>query len=272
MIGPLLTRIAAATGLLVAALVAGAPHTDAARARGCTLITAHRGQDGHHTENTIPSYRGAVAEGADALETDLRLTKDDHMVMMHDPKVDRTTNGTGRVDAKTLKQIRKLRTNDGGFVPTLAQVTARRLGGATLILEIKTNNAGWDKSSVRRLAALRHRHHYFRRTVAYSLSKPDLALVRRWAPRLETGLTVLRGPVTPGYVKSHADDVFPPPKMATRKWVKRMHRASVRVFARSAHMGPAGWAKLIVGRTRKQRPDSLSTDHVPHLVKWCSHG
>lgn len=267
-----LTRLAAATGLTAAAMTALAPPTDAAAARGCTLITAHRGQDGRHTENTIPSYKGAVAEGAEALETDIRLTKDDRIVMMHDPKVDRTTNGTGRVDEMTLAQIRNLKTNDGGYVPTLAQVTANQLGGVTLILEIKPNNAGWDDASARALAGLLHRTHYASRTVVYSLVKPDLALMRKNAPEIETGLTVLRGPVTADYVLSHADDVFPPVAMSTRKWVKGMHAAGVRVFTRTAHIGPKGWAKLIVGRTRKQRPDSMTTDHVKWMVKWCAGG
>lgn len=69
----------------------------------------HRGASGYAPEHTFASYDKSLNEmGADYLEIDLQMTKDGHLVAMHDNKVDRTTNGTGRVDHYTLAELKKL--------------------------------------------------------------------------------------------------------------------------------------------------------------------
>ncbi|WP_423126704.1 glycerophosphodiester phosphodiesterase [Gaoshiqia sp. Z1-71] len=71
-------------------------------------LCAHRGAMGTHLENTIPAFRAAVEVGAHMIEFDVRLTKDNRMVVIHDSSVDRTTNGTGKVSELTFSEIRKL--------------------------------------------------------------------------------------------------------------------------------------------------------------------
>ena len=73
-----------------------------------TLIIAHRGADDRAPEETMPAFRLAVNEKADYIEMDLRETKDDKLVLMHDPTLDRTTNGKGDVTRYSLMQIKKL--------------------------------------------------------------------------------------------------------------------------------------------------------------------
>lgn len=69
----------------------------------------HRGASGYAPEHTFASYDKSLNEmGADYLEIDLQMTKDGHLVAMHDDKVDRTTNGIGRVDHYTLAELKKL--------------------------------------------------------------------------------------------------------------------------------------------------------------------
>ncbi|PAT06342.1 glycerophosphodiester phosphodiesterase [Corynebacterium hadale] len=72
-------------------------------------IAAHRGQWRDFPENSIPGFLAAIRDGANILETDIRRTADGHLVLMHDPTVDRTTNGTGEVADLTLEQIKQLR-------------------------------------------------------------------------------------------------------------------------------------------------------------------
>lgn len=80
---------------------------------GPPILGAHRGGSKLAPENTLPAFRSAVADwGADLLEMDVRLTADGHVVVIHDPTVDRTTNGTGRVADLTLDEIRRL---DAGY-------------------------------------------------------------------------------------------------------------------------------------------------------------
>ncbi|MEE8671099.1 MAG: glycerophosphodiester phosphodiesterase family protein [Heyndrickxia coagulans] len=73
-----------------------------------TLIIAHRGADDRAPEETMPAFRIAVNEKADYIELDLRETKDNKLILMHDPTLDRTTNGKGDVTRYSLKQIKKL--------------------------------------------------------------------------------------------------------------------------------------------------------------------
>ncbi len=69
------------------------------------LVVAHRGSSASHAEHTLGAYELALAEGADSLECDVRLTRDGHLVCVHDRRLDRTSNGRGRVSAKTLAEL-----------------------------------------------------------------------------------------------------------------------------------------------------------------------
>ncbi|MCJ0914773.1 MULTISPECIES: glycerophosphodiester phosphodiesterase family protein [Mammaliicoccus] len=72
------------------------------------LNIAHRGASGSKPEHTYASYDKAIKQNADYTELDLQMTKDKKLIAMHDNKVDRTTNGTGLVKDKTLKEIKSL--------------------------------------------------------------------------------------------------------------------------------------------------------------------
>ena len=72
------------------------------------FVAAHRGWSEKYPENTMAAFRAAVEIGVDQLETDVRITKDGELVLIHDATVDRTTNGTGLVCEKTLAELRAL--------------------------------------------------------------------------------------------------------------------------------------------------------------------
>jgi glycerophosphoryl diester phosphodiesterase len=76
------------------------------------LVMAHRGGAGIGPENTLPTFESAAAMGVDVIEIDVHGTADGHLVVIHDGSVDRTTNGSGRVNEMTLDQLKKL---DAGF-------------------------------------------------------------------------------------------------------------------------------------------------------------
>ena len=71
-------------------------------------IFGHRGFSTEYPENTMLAFRKALAAGADGIEFDARLTADGQIIIMHDPTVDRTTTGTGKVRDMTLAEIRRL--------------------------------------------------------------------------------------------------------------------------------------------------------------------
>lgn len=76
--------------------------------RTSTRVVAHRGASGTLAEHTLAAYKLAVDEGADALECDVRLTADGHLVCVHDRRVDRTSNGRGVVSTLELAQLSEL--------------------------------------------------------------------------------------------------------------------------------------------------------------------
>jgi glycerophosphoryl diester phosphodiesterase len=85
------------------------------------IITGHRGALGTEPENTLRSFRRAVADGCDEIELDLRVTADGEVVIMHDATVDRTTSGSGEVAGLTFDEIRSLDAGLGEQVPTWAE-------------------------------------------------------------------------------------------------------------------------------------------------------
>lgn len=109
-------------------------------------VAAHRADWQHAPENSIPALKNALFFGADIIETDVRLTRDGHIVIMHDYSVDRTTDGKGLVAEMTLAEIKKLRlkTNWGGNtqhqVPTLEEYLLSAKGKAYLYFD----KAGYD--------------------------------------------------------------------------------------------------------------------------------
>ena len=72
------------------------------------LIIAHRGFSSERPENTISSFDHAFNNGFNLLELDVHLSSDGVLVVMHDEKVDRTTNGTGFLKSMTYKEISQL--------------------------------------------------------------------------------------------------------------------------------------------------------------------
>src|SRR6201988_4575653 len=75
---------------------------------GHPFVVAHRGASAERPEHTRAAYELALNEGADGVECDVRLTRDGHLVCLHDRRVDRTSNGTGLVSEMTLAQLREL--------------------------------------------------------------------------------------------------------------------------------------------------------------------
>ncbi len=72
------------------------------------IIIAHRGASAYAPEHTLPAYDLAVHSGADYIEIDLQMTKDGELIALHDPELDRTTNGSGLANALTLDKIKAL--------------------------------------------------------------------------------------------------------------------------------------------------------------------
>ena len=71
-------------------------------------VYAHRGASAAFAEHTRAAYLKAIADGADGVECDVHLTRDQHVVLLHDANLDRTSTGTGPVSEHTLEELRSL--------------------------------------------------------------------------------------------------------------------------------------------------------------------
>lgn len=119
-------------------------------ARGAKPVTvAHRGNHRYAPENTLVSYREAMATGAPIMEIDLRLSADGVAVLMHDETVDRTTNAKGPVGQFTASELARLDAGSwkdlryaGEPVPTLEQVAELCRGRAIMMLDLKPTGLG----------------------------------------------------------------------------------------------------------------------------------
>ena len=105
------------------------------------FVAAHRADWIYAPENSIKALQNAISFGADIIETDVRMTRDGNIIMMHDATVDRTTTGEGRVADLTLEEIKqlRLRTNWGQStqlkVPTLEEYILCAKGKAYLYFD-----------------------------------------------------------------------------------------------------------------------------------------
>jgi glycerophosphoryl diester phosphodiesterase len=98
---------------------------------------AHRGASAYEPENTLRAFERAIQMGATMLELDIHLSKDVHLVVIHDAKVSKTTNGKGHISDMTLKQIKELNAGKGEQVPTLTEVIDLVRDRAKLYIELK---------------------------------------------------------------------------------------------------------------------------------------
>ena len=108
-------------------------------------IIAHRGASAYYPENTLVSFAGAIRMAADMVELDVQLTSDGEVVVFHDEKVNRCTNGKGAIADYTLVRLKKLDAGSwfaekfaGVRVPSLAEVLKLCLNKIAVNIEIKT--------------------------------------------------------------------------------------------------------------------------------------
>ncbi len=159
-------------------------------------LLAHRGNRVRCPENTLAAFRQALADGADALETDLHLTADGVFVCIHDATVDRTTDGRGPVAGMTLAELKTLSASYGwpAFqaerVPTLAELAAILPADMALALELKTDRF-LEPAICRRLVDELRAAGVLARTVILSFSLARVQAVQAAAPDLPIGWITL---------------------------------------------------------------------------------
>ena len=162
-----------------------------------TRIFGHRGSSGEAPENTLAAFRKALEAGADGVELDLHGSRDGYPVVIHDPTLDRTTNGNGTVAEAPLEELRKLDAGAwfasefvGERLPEFGEVLEWfRPTTATLCVELKTGEPavpGWLERALQMIqgAAMETR------VILSSFNVETMGEIRRGAPALTCALLV----------------------------------------------------------------------------------
>jgi glycerophosphoryl diester phosphodiesterase len=163
------------------------------------LVYAHRGGAALRPENTIAAFDHGLALGADGLELDVRLSKDGVVVVHHDPTLERTTDGQGRIADRSSDELARLdagyRFSSGdGFpfrgqgiqIPTLASVL-RRYPDKAFIIELKSELPGDGTEVARRTVDALRTAGALERVALGSFSGRALRTARALEPALRTG-------------------------------------------------------------------------------------
>jgi len=166
------------------------------------LVIAHRGASFFAPENTLSAFRLAAELGADAIELDAKLTADGHVVIHHDRTLDRTTNGSGPLSARTLEELQRLdagshldREFAGECIPTLGQVF-QELGDRLLMNVELTNYARPFDALPEVVSRLIFEFGLIGKILISSFNPIALMKMRRLAPEIPLGLLVMNSEPT----------------------------------------------------------------------------
>ena len=194
------------------------------------LSIGHRGAAGHAPENTLGAIHKGIALGVDFIEIDVRRTADGALVILHDETVNRTTNGKGRVDRLSLREIQTFSAGNGEIIPTLEDALKAVAGRAGLLLELKVKGMAQQAvEAVQRVA--------FTDPVIYaSFLHDELTQVRTFAPNAPLMALFGRLPRNPVVraVTHGASHVGLRHDTATHRLVEACHRAGLLVCVYTA--------------------------------------
>ncbi len=232
------------------------------------LITSHAACKGHAPENTIAGIRAALRHKADAIEIDLRCTRDGVPVLIHDATLDRTTDGEGEVAGLSLRQIRKLNAaaslpgNKRHEIPTLREVLKAVNGRALLVLEIKaTKIEEAVLNVVRREKALDH-------CVVHSFRPAVIERVRKLERRMPCSL------LTTGHDVKDWDQLLAFALSLNAQGIAVHHSAVSAKRVRRAHLRALNFSTWTadnrddVRRVAAYGVDAITTNYPDRARRW----
>lgn len=216
-----------------------------AAAPSAGLITvAHRGASKRAPENTMAAFRKAVELGADMIECDVQMSKDGTLVVIHDTKVNRTTNGRGKVRRLTFRRLRALDAGSwfdtayrGERIPSLDEVLAAFGGTTGLLIDLKSPRLypGIEAAVARAVKARGLDRPGQRGVLIQSTDKRSLKKIKKLMPQIPVAV-LIKNPrrVTADRLleyRTFADALHPKAAGLTSFFVERAHRYGLKVIA-----------------------------------------
>lgn len=168
-----------------------------------TKIQAHRGASAYRPENTLEAFSLALEQNADGLELDVHLTKDGHIVVAHDERLERVSNGIGLINDHTLDELKALNFNKlfpeqpACVIPTLEEVYSLVKGTqATVNVELKTTGLLYP-GLTEKLVRLEREYSMGERVMYSSFNHYSLMEIKSINPGAKIGLLYQLGMVDP---------------------------------------------------------------------------
>lgn len=215
------------------------------------IIIAHRGASAHAPENTHLSFEKAWHFGADMIELDVHETTDGHIVCIHDPTVDRTTNGTGEVSSMTLSEIQSLDAGMGQQIPLLEDVLKFSQGRIQVNIELKI--AGVEE----RIANIVHNLGITNDIIISSFLHLSLSVIKELSDRIRIAILVQNEIENlPSYAHEiGAYAINPAKELTSAMLITNSHEFDIKVFPWTVNIEKTMLRLLDVG------VDGLITDY-----------
>ncbi|MBM7838867.1 glycerophosphoryl diester phosphodiesterase [Alkalihalobacillus xiaoxiensis] len=235
-------------------------------------IYAHRGAKDRANEATLAAYDIAAKDGVDALEIDLRMTKDGVLVAMHDKMIDRTTDGIGNVETYTLEQLKRFNTV-GVFngsemrepIPTLEEILQRY--GKRETYYIETRLVGDQLKMEETLIQLLNDHDVLASqfVMLQSFSDASLARLTELAPEIPLTKLIRRG-------EFKLDEALQSPYQTIGAEAGDLHEADVQALRTAGKAVHVYFTDSDTEREEQQRVneygiDGLFTDQIEFTKK-----
>ena len=153
------------------------------------IRAAHRGASAQYPENTHLAFRKAIEQGVDVLEVDVHRTADHELVVIHDPTLERTTNGHGYVGDHTMQEIRQLDAGQGEKIPLLEEVIQMaRESQIRLCVEIKAAIESEEFARAQGIIRKLEATDFLNRSIVTSFSPKALLWAKALNPEISTML------------------------------------------------------------------------------------
>jgi glycerophosphoryl diester phosphodiesterase len=150
------------------------------------LRIGHRGAKAYEPENTLLSFQKALEMDVDAIELDVRKTKDNQLVVIHDADIKRTTNGKGKVNQLTLKEIKEFSTEKNQKIPTLNEALDFLDKKTKIIIELK------EPDLEQQVLNAIHTRNLQNNTIIISFNEETLKNIKALDKNIQTGLIYVK--------------------------------------------------------------------------------
>ncbi|CAH0345820.1 glycerophosphodiester phosphodiesterase family protein [Bacillus sp. CECT 9360] len=239
------------------------------------LIIAHRGASGYCPENTMASCKKAVELGADYIEIDVQLSRDGYLVVIHDPTLERTTNGKGYVRDYNFAELQQL---DAGSwfhpdfkkerIPSLEELFDKVLPHTGLLIELKSPSLypGIEKKLAETIVKRNLHNGENPSIMVQSFDTASVKKFHSFLPSIPAGVLIKHNPAGISERKLKALSTFaqfvnPKQTMMNERLKERIHLNGMKAFTWTVNN------EKQIQKFKKMNLDGIATDFPDYLKK-----